>query len=148
MTLPYNRSRSLQGHNFEQTMIDRSHQCYIPSFIEIGPTVLEKRILKGFYHIWTWQPFWSCDPYHVIKFSFPCTLKLSYKIWFRTAKYFLRKSGFNFCMYTTLDQGQEMKVTFDTHIPSLIQLNVCSYQKKVIEINGQELEQSKGKSRF
>ena len=41
---------------------------------------------EGFYHIWTWQPFWSCDPFHVIKFSFPCTLKLSYKIWFRTAK--------------------------------------------------------------
>ena len=32
--------------------------------------------LKGFYHIWMWQPSWSCDQHHVIKFSFPCTWKL------------------------------------------------------------------------
>ena len=29
----------------------------------------------------------------------------------------LRKSGLNFCMYTTMDQGQDMKLTFNTHIP-------------------------------
>ena len=23
------------------------------------------RFLKGFYHIWTWQPSWSCDQHHV-----------------------------------------------------------------------------------
>ena len=49
------------------------------------------------------------------------------KIWFRSAKWFLRKSGLNFCMYTTLGQGQEMTLTFNTHIPSYIQLDVCSY---------------------
>ena len=30
----------------------------------------------------------------------------------------LRKSGLNFCMYTTLGQGQVMTLTFNTHIPS------------------------------
>ena len=30
----------------------------------------------------------------------------------------LRKFGLNFCMYTTLGQGQEMTLTFNTHIPS------------------------------
>ena len=40
----------------------------------------------------------------------------------------LRKSGLNFCMYTTLGQGQEMTLTFNTHIPSYIQLDVCCYQ--------------------
>ena len=29
------------------------------------------------------------------------------------------KSGLNFCMYTTLGQGQEMTLTFNTHISSL-----------------------------
>ena len=29
---------------------------------------------------------------------------------------FLRKSGLNFCMYTTLGQGQEMTLTFNTLI--------------------------------
>ena len=52
------------------------------------------------------------------EFSFPCTGKLSYKIWFRTAQKFLIKSGLNFCMYTTFGQGQEMTLTFNTHIPS------------------------------
>ena len=35
------------GLSFEQTMMGRSSQCYIPSFMEIGPPVPEK-ILKGF----------------------------------------------------------------------------------------------------
>ena len=41
-------------------------------------------LLKGFYHIWAWQPSWSCDQHHVIRFSFPCTKKLTYKIWLKT----------------------------------------------------------------
>ena len=40
---------------------------------------------------------------------------------------YLRKSGLNFCMYTTLGQGQEMTLTFNTHKPSYIQLDDCSY---------------------
>ena len=31
--------------------------------------VPEKKILKGFYHIWAWRPSLSCDQHHVIKFS-------------------------------------------------------------------------------
>ena len=37
----------------------------------------EEDFLKGFYHIWALRPSWSCDEHHVIRFSFPCTLKLS-----------------------------------------------------------------------
>ena len=40
---------------------------------------------------------------------------------------FLRKFNLNFCMYTTLGQGQEMTLTFITNISSYIQLDVCSY---------------------
>ena len=47
--------------------------------------------------------------------------------WFRSAKQFLRKSGLNFCMYTTVGQGQEITLTFNTHIPSYIKLHDCSY---------------------
>ena len=35
------------GSSFEQTMVGRSPRCYIPSFVEIGPQVLEK-IFEGF----------------------------------------------------------------------------------------------------
>ena len=41
-----------------------------------------------FYLIWAWRPFWSCDQHHVIKFSFPCTWKLTYKIWLKMAQCF------------------------------------------------------------
>ena len=37
-----------EGSSFEKTMIGWSPQCYIPSFVEIGLPVLEKKILKGF----------------------------------------------------------------------------------------------------
>ena len=36
-----------QGSSFEQTMIGRSPQCYIPSFVEIGLSVPEKNF-EGF----------------------------------------------------------------------------------------------------
>ena len=32
----------------------------------IGLLVLEKKIFKGFYHIWAWRPSWPCDLYHLV----------------------------------------------------------------------------------
>ena len=37
------------------------------------------------------------------------------------------KIQFKFCIYTTLGQGQEMTLTFNTNISSYIQFDVCSY---------------------
>ena len=34
--------------SFEQIMMGRSHQCYIQSFMKIGPPVPEKKIFEGF----------------------------------------------------------------------------------------------------
>ena len=34
--------------SFEQTLKDRGPQCNIPSFVEIGPPIPEKKIFKGF----------------------------------------------------------------------------------------------------
>ena len=36
------------GSSFEQIMMGRSHQCYIPSFVEIDPPVPERTIFEGF----------------------------------------------------------------------------------------------------
>ena len=33
--------------------------------------LLERRFLKSFYHIWTWQPSWSCDQHYVDEFLCP-----------------------------------------------------------------------------
>ena len=53
-----------------------SPQCYIPSNVEFGSQVPEKNIFTGFYHIGAWRPSWSCDQYHVIRFSVPSSLYL------------------------------------------------------------------------
>ena len=44
--------------------------------MEIGPLVPEKNILKGFYHLWAWEPSWSCDPDAANKHSFPQPMEL------------------------------------------------------------------------
>ena len=44
----------------------------------------------------TWWPYWSCDPTHLYKFSFPFSLKLSYERRFQIAQLFLRKTSFYF----------------------------------------------------
>ena len=38
----------IPGSSIEQTMMNWSPQCYIPSFMEIGPPVLEMKIFEGF----------------------------------------------------------------------------------------------------
>ena len=44
-----------------QFMMGPRPRCYIPSFMKIGPAVPDKKIFKGFYHIWARRPSWLCD---------------------------------------------------------------------------------------
>ena len=69
-------------------MMGWSPRCYIPSFVKIGPPVLEKKIFEGFYHIWAWRPSWSWDPDAANKISFPYPRRLHIKFGFD------RPSGF------------------------------------------------------
>ena len=73
-------------------MMGLSPRCYIPSFVEISPLVLEKKIFEGFYHIWAWRPSWSCDPDAANKISFPLPKEAPHKIWLSLAKRFRRRS--------------------------------------------------------
>ena len=54
--------------SFEQTIMSRSPRCYIPSVMDIGPPVQEKKIFEGFYHIWAWRQSWSFDSIMSSKF--------------------------------------------------------------------------------
>ena len=36
---------------------------------------------KGVYHIWAWQPSWSCELYNLYKLSFPIPKEASHEIW-------------------------------------------------------------------
>ena len=92
------------------------------------PTGSGDKIFQGFLPYMGVGPSWSCDQHHVIRFSFPCTRKLSLKNLVQIGAVVSEKIRFEFLLYTTLGQGQEMTLTFNTHIPSYIQLDVCSYQ--------------------
>ena len=79
----------------------------MPSFVEISPPVLEKKIFKGFYHIWAWRPSWSCDLDFLYIHWFPLPIDASYKIWLWLAKRFQRRRSLK--LWTddgrTLDHG-------------------------------------------
>ena len=62
--------------------MSQSPRCQIPSFVEIGPPVLEKKIFKGFEHFLAWRPSWSCDLDHLYKLSFPFPRRLHIKFGF------------------------------------------------------------------
>ena len=71
----------IQGSSFGQTFIGWSSRCYIPSFEEICPLLLKKKIFECFYHIWTWRPSWrSCDQDIVNKISMPLPMEAPCKI--------------------------------------------------------------------
>ena len=50
------------------------------SFVEIGLLVPEKKLLKGFYHIWAWRSSWLCDQDATIKLLFPLPKEAPHKI--------------------------------------------------------------------
>ena len=79
-------------------MMDWSPRCYIPSCMKIGPPVLEKKIFEVFFTIYGHGGHLG----HVTRIMLTN----------------FQKFGLNFCMYTTLGQGQEMTLTFNTHITS------------------------------
>ena len=72
--------------------------------MEIGPPVLEKKILEGFYHIWAWRPSWSCDLNFAIKLEMPLPKEASHKISTRSAKRFQRRRSLK--LWTKTDDGR------------------------------------------
>ena len=50
---------------------EMSEIVILPSFKVNGQLVLGKKIFKGFYHIWAWWPYWSCDCEGLYKSLFP-----------------------------------------------------------------------------
>ena len=108
-------------------MMGWSPRCYIPSFMEIGQPVPEKKIFKGF------LPYMSMAAILVMWPASCHQIFISLKL-----KAFIKKIGSDrqscfrgflvlIFVYMTFGQGQEMMLTFNTHLPSYIQLDDCSY---------------------
>ena len=57
-----------------------------------------RRFLKGFYHIWAWQPSWSCDQNILYKFWLTYHKESLHEIWVQLGQRFVRKLCFNILM--------------------------------------------------
>ena len=55
-------------------------------------SVMEKKIFKGFYHIWAWRPSWSTNRDHFSNLSFPHPKEAPYEIWAKLAQRLQRRS--------------------------------------------------------
>ena len=58
-----------------------------------------RSILKGFYHIWAWQPSWSMDHNHFSNLSFPQPKEAPHDIWATLAQRLQRRSCLNFSTF-------------------------------------------------
>ena len=69
----------------------------------------EEDVFWGFYHIWPWRPFWSCDQDQLGKLSFPYPIEARYEVWILLAPWFLRRR----CLKSVDDDGRRWTTTYD-----------------------------------
>ena len=60
---------------------------------------LEKKIFKGFYHIWAWRPSRSMNCDHFSNLSFPQPKEAPYEIWAKLAQRLQRRSRLKFWIF-------------------------------------------------
>ena len=68
-----------------------------------GPLVLEKKSFKGFYHICTWQPSWSCDLDHLYKFTSSLPMEGAHEILITFGQAVLVKKMFEIYGHTSVN---------------------------------------------
>ena len=102
----------------------------MPSFKIIGLLVLEKKIFKGFYHIWAWRPSWSCDLDHLYKLSFPLPKEAPHKIWLWLAKRFQRRRCLNIVDNDDNDNRRRSKGILQAHLVRLMWAKKQNWKKK------------------
>ena len=69
----------IPGSSFYKNMMGLSPQCYIPIFVEIDPSVLEKTF-EGFLTYIGVAARWSCDQNIANTFSMPLPKEAPHKI--------------------------------------------------------------------
>ena len=99
-------------------MIGRSPQCYIPSFVEISQPVPEKKIFEGFFTIYGHGGHLG-HVTSIISSDFHFLVPKSFHTKFGSDRHSSsEKVQFEFLYVHDLGQGQEMTLTFNTHISS------------------------------
>ena len=69
---------------------------FMHTFSPKASLVLEKKIFKGFYHIWAWRPSWSMNRDHFSNLLFPLSKEAPYEIWAKLAQRLQRRSCLKF----------------------------------------------------
>ena len=88
---PYHKNGTQCHHLNKFGSIWRT-RCSIPSFNVIGLLVPKEDLFEGFYHMWAWKQFWSCDPEHLNKhFHLNIPWRLHSKFGFKRPKCCLSK---------------------------------------------------------
>ena len=97
-----------KGHYVNK--LDRIHQSCIASFKVTGHLVPDRKIFKGFYCIWAWQPSWSCDPDLMNKLLFDQTMEAPHIIWVQTAQQVRRRCCLTMLTTQTIDHCLSFKL--------------------------------------
>ena len=101
-------------------MVGLSPQCYIPSFVENGPPVPEK-IFEGFLTIYGRGSHLGHETASCYQIFNSLYLKAFIQILVQNGTVVYEKIWFEILYVQYLGPGQEMTLTFNTHIPSYIQ---------------------------
>ena len=99
-------------------MMGWSPQCYKPSFVEIGLPVPEKKIFEGFLPYMGVAAILVMLPASCHQIYISLYLKAFMQNLVKNRTVVSEKIWFDFSMYTTMGQGQEMTLTYNTHKPS------------------------------
>ena len=78
-------------------------------------SVLEKKIFKGFYHIWAWRPSWSMDHNHFSNFLFPQPKEAPYEIWAKLAQGLQRRSHLKMLTDGRTDRRKVITIAHPEH---------------------------------
>ena len=87
------------GSSFEQTWIPFIHGCFVPSLVEIGLVVLEKRIfifINVFSLFRSYLPLEKDRALHLNKLEFPSPKDAFCQVWLKLVQWFCRRRFLNF----------------------------------------------------
>ena len=118
----------------------------MPSLVEIGPVVLEKKIFKCrqcIFSMWLLSPLEKCIALNLNKFEFPLPKNTLCHVWLKSAHRFWRRFSkvvnffFNFCYYLPLEKGQGpsfernwIPLTQGCSVPSLVEIGLVVLENK------------------
>ena len=109
-------------------MIGWSPQYYIPSFVEIDLPVPEKKIFEGVLPYMGMAAILVMLPASCHQIFISLYLKAFIPNLVQIGTVVSEKIQFEFLYVHDLGPRSKMTLTFNTHISSYIQLDVCSYQ--------------------